>query len=65
MHGEGRLPRSAASWQFADEMRRLYKPVRYRVYDGECYYVRTSDGVERMLTDMPTFLDEHLKGEQP
>jgi dipeptidyl aminopeptidase/acylaminoacyl peptidase len=65
VHGEGRLPRSAASRQFADEMRRLYKPVRYRVYDGECYYVRTSDGVERMLTDMLAFLDEHLKGEQP
>jgi dipeptidyl aminopeptidase/acylaminoacyl peptidase len=65
VHGEGRLPTSAASRQFADEMRRLYKPIRYRVYDGECYYVRTTKGVERMLTDMLIFLDEHLKGEQP
>src|SRR5713226_4303034 len=65
VHGEGRLPTSAASRQFAEEMRRLYKPVRYRVYDGECYYVRTTNGVERMLNDMLMFLDEHLKGEQP
>ena len=65
VHGEGRLPRSAASRQFVEEMRRLYKPVRYRVYEGECYYVRTAEGVERMLTDMLMFLNEHLKGEQP
>ena len=65
VHGEGRLPKSAASRQFAEEMRRLYKPVRYRAYADECYYVRTTEGVERLLTDMLMFLDEHLKGEQP
>ena len=65
VHGEGRLPRSDASRQFAEEMRRLYKPVRYRVYEGECYYVRSNVGVERMLNDMLTFLDGHLKGQQP
>jgi dipeptidyl aminopeptidase/acylaminoacyl peptidase len=65
VHGEGRLPRSAASRQFVEEMRRLYKPVRYRVFDGECYYVRSNEGVQRMLADMLTFFDEHLKGEQP
>ncbi len=62
VHGVGRLPRSDASRQFAEEMRRLYKPVRYRIYEGECYYVRTTDGVQQMLTDMLLFLDEHLKG---
>jgi dipeptidyl aminopeptidase/acylaminoacyl peptidase len=65
VHGEGRLPRSDSSRQFAEEMRRLYKPVRYRTYGGECYYVRTAEGVERMLTDMLSFLDQHLKGDQP
>ncbi len=62
VHGAGRLPRSDASRQFAEEMRRLYKPVRYRIYEGECYYVRTTDGVQQMLTDMLLFLDEHLNG---
>jgi len=65
VHGQGRLPRSDASRQFAEEMRRLYKPVRYRAYEDECYYVRSTDGVQRMLADMLTFLDGHLKGEQP
>ena len=65
VHGAGRLPRSDASRQFAEEMRRQYKPVRYRIYEGECYYVRTTDGVQQMLTDMLLFLDGHLKGEQP
>jgi len=65
VHGQGRLPRSDASRQFAEEMRRLYKPVRYTIYEGECYYVQSTDGVERMLNDMLTFLDGHLKGDQP
>jgi dipeptidyl aminopeptidase/acylaminoacyl peptidase len=65
VHGEGRLPKSAASLQFAEEMRRLYKPVRYRAYGGECYYVRSNERVQQMLADMLKFLDEHLKGEQP
>jgi dipeptidyl aminopeptidase/acylaminoacyl peptidase len=60
VHGAGRLPRSDASRQFVEEMRRLYKPVRYRVYDGECYYVRSRDGVRQMLTEMLAFLDQHL-----
>ena len=65
VHGRGRLPKSDASRQFAEEMRRLYKPVRYTVYEDECYYVQSTDGVERMLNDMLTFLDGHLKGDQP
>jgi dipeptidyl aminopeptidase/acylaminoacyl peptidase len=61
VHGAGRLPKSDASRQFVEEMRRLYKPVRYRVYDGECYYVRSHNGVRQMLADMLAFFDDHLK----
>jgi dipeptidyl aminopeptidase/acylaminoacyl peptidase len=61
VHGAGRLPKSDASRQFAEEMRRFYKPVRYRVYQGECYYVRSHSGVRQMLSDMLMFLDQHLK----
>ena len=60
VHGAGRLPKSDASRAFVDEMRRLYKPVRYRVYQDECYYVRSHSGVREMLTDMLGFLDLHL-----
>jgi dipeptidyl aminopeptidase/acylaminoacyl peptidase len=61
VHGAGRLPKSDASCQFVEEMRRFYKPVRYRVYDGECYYVRSRKGVRQMLADMLAFFDDHLK----
>lgn len=61
VHGAGRLPKSDASRQFVEEMRRLYRPVRYRVYEGECYYVRSRTGVRQMLTDMLMFLDSHLQ----
>jgi dipeptidyl aminopeptidase/acylaminoacyl peptidase len=63
VHGAGRLPKSDASRQFVEEMRRLYKPVRYRVYEGECYYVRSREGLVRMLTEMLMFLDQHLLSE--
>jgi dipeptidyl aminopeptidase/acylaminoacyl peptidase len=61
VHGAGRLPKSDASRQFVEEMRRFYKPVRYRVYEGECYYVRSLKGVSQMLADMLSFFDDHLK----
>jgi dipeptidyl aminopeptidase/acylaminoacyl peptidase len=60
VHGSGRLAKSDASRQFVEEMRRFYKAVRYRVYEDECYYVRSRDGVTQMLADMLAFLDQHL-----
>ena len=61
VHGAGRLPKSDASRQFVEEMRRSYKAVRYRVYDDECYYVRSRAGVRQMLTEMLMFLNQHLQ----
>ncbi len=61
--GEGDLsPQSDASRVFAKEMERLHKPVRYRTYPGECYYVASTAGKTQMLIDMLDFFDQYLPG---
>ena len=62
LHGTGKNPESAASKRFYEEARRLYKPVRYKAYPKECYYVNSMAGVKEMLWDMLKFFDEQLKG---
>jgi len=41
LQGLGELSRSDNSRRFVEAMRREYKTVEYKVYPGECYYVRT------------------------
>ncbi len=60
IQGEGKLPRSDASYQWCAEMRRFYKPVRHRVYPDEAYYVRSHANRKDMLEEMRRFFDERL-----
>lgn len=64
LHGEGLLPRSDDSRRFVEAMRREYKTVEYKVYPGECYYVRTRPHLRQMYSDIAAFFDRHLKTEQ-
>jgi len=65
IHGEGRFPESPQFRQFADEMQRLYKPVRYKVFQGENYYVSSRANVREKWGDMLEFFDHYLKGLSP
>ena len=60
LHGEGQLPRSDDSRRFVEAMRREYKTVEYKVYPGECYYVRTRANLRQMYLDMLDFFDRYL-----
>jgi len=60
LHGEGQLPRSDDSRRFVEAMRREYKTVEYKVYPGECYYVRTRANLRQMYMDMVDFFDRYL-----
>ena len=60
-HGVGDTPQSQASLRFVDALRREYKPVTYRTYPGECYYVRTRANLRRMYLDIAEFFDQHLR----
>jgi hypothetical protein len=42
-------------------MRREYKTVEYKVYSGECYYVRTRANLRQMYLDMVDFFDRYLR----
>lgn len=64
LHGEGLLPRSDDSRRFVEAMRREYKTVEYKVYPGECYYVRTRPNLRQMYRDIAAFFDRYLKTEQ-
>jgi dipeptidyl aminopeptidase/acylaminoacyl peptidase len=61
LHGEGQLPRSDDSRRFVEAMRREYKTVEYKVYPGECYYVRTRANLRQMYLDMVDFFDRYLR----
>ena len=40
---------------------REYKTVEYKVYSGECYYVRTRANLRQMYLDMVDFFDRYLR----
>jgi dipeptidyl aminopeptidase/acylaminoacyl peptidase len=61
LHGEGQLPRSDASRRFVEALRREYKTVEHKAYQGECYYVRTRANVRQMYLDMAEFFDRYLR----
>lgn len=61
IHGEGRPPYSADGRRFAEEMKRLMKPVRHMVYQDEGYYVRSLQGRQKVLEDVGDYFDEYLK----
>ncbi len=61
LHGVDEAPQSQASQRFVDALRREYKPVTYRTYPGECYYVRTRANLRRMYLDIAEFFDQHLR----
>jgi dipeptidyl aminopeptidase/acylaminoacyl peptidase len=62
VHGEGRYPRSDASLKFARALEQEYKTYEYKVYQGECYYVRSEKNLLEMYPDIVCFLDRYLKG---
>ena len=61
IHGEGGLPRSAASADFVKAMEKEYKTVRYKTYPNEGYYVGSLANTRQMWLDMLGFFDEFLK----
>ena len=63
LHGEGDEPRSNASRAFVHRMRQHYKTVRYKTYLNEGYYVRSTENLRQMFTDVADFFDYYLKGE--
>ena len=62
VHGEGRYPRSDASLKFARALEQEYKTYEYKVYPGECYYIRSEKNLLEMYPDIVCFLDRYLKG---
>ena len=61
VHGEGLYPGSDQSEMFAAALENHYKPFRYKVYQGETYYVRGRANRRQMLIDMLAFFDQFLK----
>jgi dipeptidyl aminopeptidase/acylaminoacyl peptidase len=61
IHGEGGLPRSAASSDFVKAMEKEYKTVRYKTYPNEGYYVGSLANTRKMWLDMLDFFNEFLK----
>lgn len=62
LHGEGRYPGSNSGREFALALERNYKPVWYKTYPNETYYVASPANVHRQWLDMLAFFDMHLKG---
>ncbi len=60
LHGEGGLPRSSASRDFAQALEKEYKTVQYKAYPGEGYYVRSPANTRAMLLDMRAFFEKYL-----
>jgi dipeptidyl aminopeptidase/acylaminoacyl peptidase len=62
IHGEGKsLPRSDASKIFVDRMEMKYKPVRYRTYPNENYYIQNPANIRTMLGDMLAYFEQYLR----
>jgi dipeptidyl aminopeptidase/acylaminoacyl peptidase len=60
IHGEGGLPRSAASLQFVRALEKEYKTVEYKTYSPEGYYVQSLANTRQMWLDMQAFLQRYL-----
>ncbi len=61
IHGEGKLPKSAASRDFAAALEKEYKTVKYKAYPNEGYYVQSPSGTRQMWLDMLDWFDRYLK----
>ena len=59
--GEGHFPESNQMREFANEMERLYKVVRWKVYPNENFYVMSLTNTRQMLLDMLDFFNQYLK----
>lgn len=64
LHGGGHFPESEAGLNFVKELQRHYKPVKYKVYPNENYYIYRRENRREMLQDMLAFLEQHLGGHQ-
>ena len=62
LHGEGELPRSDGSKNFALALEKEYKTVRYKAYPGEGYYVLSPKNTRQMWLDIEEFLERYLTG---
>lgn len=60
VHGEGRYPRSDASYKFARALEQEYKTYEYKIYPNECYYVRSAENLGEMYPDIVDFLERYL-----
>ncbi len=62
VHGEGKsLPRSDASKIFVDRMEMKYKPVRYKTYPNENYYIQSAANIRVLMVDMLAFFEQYLR----
>lgn len=62
IHGEGKpFPRSDASKIFVDRLEVKYKPVKYKTYPNENYYIQNPANVRTMLGDMLAYFDQYLR----
>lgn len=62
IHGEGKLPRSSASLDFAKALEKEYKTFKYKAYQGEGYYVQSLPNTRQMWLDMLDWFDRYMKG---
>jgi hypothetical protein len=60
LNGEGKLPRSECSRNFALALEKEYKTVQYKAYQGEGYYVQGLANTRQMWLDMEAFLERYL-----
>ena len=62
IHGEGKpFPRSDASKIFVDRLEVKYKPVKYKTYPNENYYIQNPANIRTMLGDMLAYFDQYLR----
>jgi dipeptidyl aminopeptidase/acylaminoacyl peptidase len=62
IHGEGKpFPRSDASKIFVDRLEVKYRPVKYKTYPNENYYIQNPANVRVMLGDMLAYFDQYLR----
>jgi len=62
IHGDGKpFPRSDASKIFVDRLEVKYRPVKYKTYPNENYYIQNPANVRTMLGDMLAYFDQYLR----
>ncbi len=64
LNGQGRLPHSEASKNFAKALEKEYKTVQYKAYPNEGYYVQSLANTRQMWLDMRDFLERYLNSER-